>query len=109
MDFDLGTRTPFFGILGVGDVASRFMFVVFVSQMNCRTLMSCRVLCVDIFPCFFSHVFPSTPFSTNEKTTTTNDLGDTSSLDLSRGYSSRGVLKQQLQTAVESTGSFEML
>ena len=106
MDFDLGTTTTFFGILGVGDVASRFMFVVFVWQMNCRNT---HVLpCVDIFPCFFCHVFPSTPFSTNEKTTTTNDAGDTS-LDLSRGYSSRGVLKQQLQTAVESTGSFEML
>ena len=85
--------------------------------------------CVGMFPCCFfpAHLFH--PFSTNK-----NDPGDTTIviyqkktqktgqtdifrqlqhptrfLDLSRGYSSRGVLKQQLQTAVESTGSFEML
>ena len=105
MDFDLGTTTTFLESwvleMLLPDLCLLYLFHKWIAEH------SFLAMCWHV-SMFFVHVFPSTPFSTNEKTTTTNDTGDTS-LDLSRGYSSRGVLKQQLQTAVESTGSFEML
>ena len=124
--WDIPTKTFLEWNLGCWrlDVASRFMFVYFdkwVAELS--FLAVCWHVSMLFFPCTpFSSLFYQQKrpwwhnYSYQKKTQKTGQTDifrqlqhPTRFLDLSRGYSSRGVLKQQLQTAVESTGSFEML